>query len=1535
MRKIFTSFIAVLLTTICAVAQLPYNTVMTQSHFNDGNTKIASSGDNAWDGGVRLGGKSTSIFNPSGPAYNWDDKYIIIALSSNGIPHHLTCNTSTNSNATSDTKFYVATSSDNKTYTEKWSSENRDNTIDLELAKDVKYIKLCYSANFAGYFKNIKVSELIEVKDPAKKTLDAGTAEINTENTTVSTTMEWCNTPAFNLSITGEGASQFTASISNNASKGKYGNATISATYKHNVLGTHNATLTISNGAFTKEIALTGTTTKKTPYLLWRTDLEEKLPLNKVVTDPAYSPNGQNLPIIYSSSDEEVLKINGNSFITVAEGTATITASTEQTDEYNAATPVTKTFTVTVKKIQSIVWSDNLTRLKIGDLPVTLTAVVQLVDSTGNKYDAPERTKLLTYTSADDDVVSVVSGNVLTIVGEGETTLTAEVPGDDEQAIEPASVTIPVKVRQPSIGCEDEILLNNNSEHELFSMSTDKPELSTSTFVINTSLGVPGQLTFQHKGEKFFLGNYKGTIKAQQSTNGGSSWTDIAGSEVTPTTGTYKTHTVSLDRKATHIRFVRPQGGEGYHYVKGIVVTPAQYLETDIKSISENSILGATILKNININYSNVKDEDLTVSKSHPNVLISNEYFDVECGDFGTKTLQVGIIPTEIGTINDEIVIVDAVSGMKAIVPITIIVKRDNQTISWEQDLANIHTTDSITLNAKAKTEVYYISSDSTIAYAEGNVLKINKHGQFTLTAIAVESEKYEQATASKDITISAVQPIVNTWPTVEPIAYAQALTQDLLIGGEAEVEGVFEWNTERNQTLVPGTHDLDVRFMPTDTNYYAPVYSTVSVTINKSAQSIVWNDSFENITVIDSIVLTASAQTNVTYEVSDTELAYITDNNVLYFHRGGTIQVTAYAEEDAYYLADTLVRELEILPAYPTIETYPTASPISYGQLLGESKLSGGVANVSGTFAWVDPAAELEAGEYHQNVLFTPDDQVSYKNIEIPVIVRVNPIEQTITWELNTIEVRQGQSLQFNAEASSKLPITYSVDKTALAKVENNTFYALEVGEVIVTATQNGSYIDEDGVKHTNYTPAEPILKTITIVPQQSPQTIVWNDELDSVLTTADITLSAEAETPIHYLSSDSTIAYVEADKLIIKRFGTLTITAVAQQTEDYDQAIREKEVNIVAATPNIIAWPTVQPVTYGTKLNVTMLSGGEAYVDGYFDWNTDLSQELVPGTYTLGVRFVPANLNIYATVFDSVEVIVNKAPQTIVWNNNFENILVSDTIVLNAYAQTTITYEVSDSEVAALEGNILSFHRGGTINVTAYAEEDAYYLADTLVRELIVTPAKPIISAWPTASDITYGQLLGESILTGGEASTDGIFEWVDPNEKFEAGVSPALVRFTPDDLSSFDIVEHQIEIHVTPAPQTIEWDLTDFVIEVGDTLHLTAVATSGLEVTYTLDKEELAEISGNILIGLQVGMVTITASQSGVYVNEFGDEYANYLAAEPVPQTITIVAKDINTGADMIFNEVQAAKVIRDGRLYIIRNGHIYNANGQVIE
>lgn len=1098
MKKIFTSFIAVLLTTICAVAQLPYNTVMTETHYNNNNIKIASSGDNAWDGGVRLGGSSTSIWGTDKPAYNWDDKYIIIALSPDGIPNRITCSTSTNSNSTSDTKFYIATSTNNSTYTEKWSSESRSNTIDLELAKDVKYIKLCYSGNFAGYFKNIKVSELIYVNDPKDKELTAPTAEVGSEDTSASTTIEWCNTPAFNLSIDGEDDSQFTASISNNASKGKYGTATIYVTYKHNIVGTHNAELTISNGAYTKKITLKGTTTKKTPYLLWKQDLLEKLPLNEVVTDAAYSPNGQDLPIIYSSSNEEVLEVNGNSFTAVGEGTATITASTEETDKYKAATSIKKTFTVTVKKIQSIVWSDNLTRLKKGDQPITLGATVQLIDSTGNKYDSPERTALLTYTSANDKVVSV-SGNVLTIVGEGETTLTAEVPGDDEQEIEPASVTIPVKVRQPSVGCEDVLLLNNNSEHELFSSSLSKPELTTSTFAINTSLGVPGQLTFQYKGEKYWTGNYKGTIKAQQSTNGGSTWTDIAGSEVTPTVGTYQTHTVSLDRKATHIRFVRPQGGEGYHYVKGILVTPAQYIETDIKSISENSIVGATILKNININYSNVKGE-VTIAKSHPNVLISAEYLeDVECGDFGTRTLQVGIIPTEFGTINDEIVISDAVSGKKAIIPITINVSRDNQTIVWEQT-TDIKTTDAITLTAEAQTNITYTSSNTEVADIEDKKLVIKTAGTVTITANAEETNKYKAATAQKTFNISKATPAIVSLPTVEAITYGATLEAATLNGGETDTEGTWQWNADLTQVLNAGTHELAVQFIPTNTAWYNTLDSKVTVTVNKADQTIAWDFTTTEMTVDEVLTLSATALAGeVTFALTGD--AATLEGNTLTAVKAGEITITAsQAGNDNYNAAEEVAHTITIHKATPTITAWPTLNDVVYGATYGEAlQLIGGEASVEGAFSITNMPADLAqapaVGEYIFGIVFTPAKAESYNEVSDSVTLQVTKQLQTIAWDFADQELLIGNTLTLSATAPAG-EVSFAIQPAeGVASLEGNTLTALAAGTVTITATalENENY-EAASVSYTvtviKHTPEITILPTVDPIGYNTPLT-------------------------------------------------------------------------------------------------------------------------------------------------------------------------------------------------------------------------------------------------------------------------------------------------------------------------------------------------------------------------------------------------------------------------------------------------------------
>lgn len=839
--------------------------------------------------------------------------------------------------------------------------------------------------------------------------------------------------------------------------------------------GEQSATITISDGTSSATISVSGTGVKKSQSVIWNLT-ETKIPKGKIIENAAEANSGNT--VTYTTSNDTVIKVinDGTALQAVGLGTAEITATVAENDEWFGASDK-KTFTVTNKTIQTIAWNDNLTRLKIGDEQVTLSATVHLlVDAEHNeKVYSEERTALLTYTSADNHVVSV-SDSVLTIVGEGETTLTAHIAGDENY--EEASVVIPVKVRQPSAGCEDILLVDQPAEIEFFQWNMN--EIIKDAITINRSAGVPDKLTFQHKGEKWGA-NYSGPIKAQQSTDGGNNWSDIAGSEVTPSEGQYNTLTVQLDRRATHIRFVRPKNGTGYHYVSGIVVTPAQYLETSVSSISENAIIGAIITKDITINYANMKDEVMLFNE-HADVQLSTTGLGNDCGAFGTATIQVTIKPTQIGTITDEIVLADAVSGKQVRIPVNVAVNRNTQTINWEQDLANIYTTDTLTLNAKAKTEVYYTSSDSTIAYADGKQLIINKYGHVTIKAVATQDETYEQATVSKEITINTVQPTVFVWPTVGPIAYAQPLTTDLLMGGEAEVEGYFDWNTELNQTLVPNTYDLAVRFIPTNANYYAPVDGTVSVTINKSAQTIVWDDSFENITVTDSIVLTASAQTTITYE-ADMDLAYITENNVLYFLHGGTLLITAYAKEDDYYLADTLTRELTILPGKPIIVRYPTATAITYGQTLSESILKGGEASVLGTFNWLDTLAMPNAGTYWQYVLFTPDDQESFEPVDFQVEVRVNKATQTITWELTNFVMKVGDVLNLTAVATSGLEVTYTLNDDTYAEINNNVLTALQVGTVTVTASQDGTYVNEFGDEYTNYFAADPVSCFITIV--------------------------------------------------------------------------------------------------------------------------------------------------------------------------------------------------------------------------------------------------------------------------------------------------------------------------------------------------------------------------------------------------------------------------------------------------------------------
>ena len=206
-------------------------------------------------------------------------------------------------------------------------------------------------------------------------------------------------------------------------------------------------------------------------------------------------------------------------------------------------------------------------------------------------------------------------------------------------------------------------------------------------------------------------------------------------------------------------------------------------------------------------------------------------------------------------------------------------------------------------------------------------------------------------------------------------------------------------------------------------------------------------------------------------------------------------------------------------------------------------------------------------------------------------------------------------------------------------------------------------------------------------------------------------------------------------------------------------------------------------------------------------------------------------------------------------------------------------------------------------------------------------------MVTNYPTATSVVYGQMLDASVLEGGVATIDGEFKWNDGAIQLPVGTHWALAVFVPAQPELYANVEFMVEVVVAQAPQTIDWaGDVPAMLELGDTIALTAAASSELAIVYEFDVEGVVEIDGDYMIAVGEGIVTITATQDGV--DEFGE--ANYLPATPVSYTITVIKSDVNTGVESVeTNGDTARKVIRNGQLYVIRGEHIYNALGSVID
>jgi len=568
-------------------------------------------------------------------------------------------------------------------------------TMTLGINSDIVKIKVTsegdiFSNALNKYFKNLYITRK-QLLVPSSEAITLPTISLGNRSTQ-SFNLQW-STCADAIKLVSSNP-HFTLDKTEIAATSGAGTETITITYSSSVLE-ENATSTITIYTPYQNITLTamGTTERKKQALSWAEEWQQDNPtirIGETVTNAVTtSAEDGRLPIYYYSDNEEIIKVSDDhrSFTAVGVGSATITAKQDGDKEWAPAS-VQKTFTVTAKRLQYIVWEQDFSRLKSKNIgqAIPLTAKVQVLNDNGEFVDAEGRT--IVYSVGDENVVKIVENNQLYIVGKGETTITASVDGDD--TYEAAILTMRVGVLSTS-GCDDPLVASYEGTIKILGKAIfDDVPMDEDPIVIEHTNGFPDKVEFQYWGEKWTLAvsYFKGNLRVEQSTDNKNTWTTVA--TMVPEQDNIQTDVLPLDPNVTHIRFVCPKGGQGYQCVKNIRVLPQQFVKVvsidgsanteETPTINFGTLgVGSKETKTFALSYSNIKSSLSLTTNTEELALSCNTMGS--CGDWKRESTPITItfIPKQAGPFDGTITIYDAESNLQTSIRITANVSESQQ----------------------------------------------------------------------------------------------------------------------------------------------------------------------------------------------------------------------------------------------------------------------------------------------------------------------------------------------------------------------------------------------------------------------------------------------------------------------------------------------------------------------------------------------------------------------------------------------------------------------------------------------------------------------------------------------------------------------------------------------------------------------------------------------------------------------------------------------------------------------------------------
>ncbi|MGN0235322.1 MAG: hypothetical protein ACI4BD_03260 [Paludibacteraceae bacterium] len=699
--------------------------------------KASADGHKGWDnGGVHLGTTGVSTGN-------YDDKYYIFTFS--GIPDRISFSYEvTQSGLATGIDWYVAVSTNQSDWEQIWNVNSKSGSADIAVENhDIRYIKLCYSGNYGGTFKDVYVSEYkafsasptsldfesnVMGQPCASKTATLTYANIGYKVTASTNDPHFTVSPTYLTSLGGEkyGTQAFTVSYST-AEEHTSDGALLTL---KDELG-NNTTVSLNGktvGKLSTHIAYTGQASYD------QSAGEQPNPFRVIDANGAEVAGAV---VSMASSKIAVLSVSEDgvsSFTPWCGGNVTLTA-TYAGDE--AHQPSTLSQSIFVEKcIPHIEWQQSLmgfTATAEGIIDETVLLVAKTVNDEGADIGIP-----ITYTIADPAIATLIDNGDGTysvhVIAVGETTITATTAEDDTYATE--SVTHSIRVRR-----EGEACLSNAIEHagelSMFMGGT------TDELLIS---GLPDQLTFEAKRG----GGAIGSEITIQYYNGGS-WQDLQSLDISGSWASYGPYTVP--EAAQHLRF--KGSGTLSRYVRNIYVTQQTYFRADVESIHLHAIVHKPFDNSFKVDFSDIPVIQYSISNTSGIGLSLTTDRDVtnNCSEYGSYIFTLSGLCNTPCTIVEDIQLSTS-AGHNITIPVQIEVTLsgtytfDMESGTWDEiskwdsgalpnDACEAIISKSVTLNSHA--EVY------SLRIEEGGMLTISESGGLTVYEGGITSSDVSQ----------------------------------------------------------------------------------------------------------------------------------------------------------------------------------------------------------------------------------------------------------------------------------------------------------------------------------------------------------------------------------------------------------------------------------------------------------------------------------------------------------------------------------------------------------------------------------------------------------------------------------------------------------------------------------------------------------------------------------------------------------------------------------------------------------------------